>query len=388
MATERIQISDAVIRRLADSPAVTELADTRNGHLRFRYHARRQSGSWYLVRHHHGKTKWQRLGRWPELPTKQVATRMPDLLGKMAANDDQSPVMDSMETLGDVLNWYLVRTDSDRSLSKRRRSGVSSMVQRHLLPLVGTLPLTAANHQQLDEDLIWPLQGRYELSTVRQILSTLQTAMRKAVTLKLIAQNPLAGIKFTDFIQSPIVPKGAALRPDDLPTLLKDLDKADREPAMLCWMMLLFGTRIGETRQAAVSEFDAGGAWWHIPAEHTKTKQPHKLPLTPFASDKLTNYLHGHTSRLIFPNGRGGCISETTANQWVQDVSGRNWTAHDLRKLARTCWMDLGVDYLVAEMLLNHKLKRMDSTYIHTYADKKKREALEGWHHRLTEVYI
>jgi hypothetical protein len=66
-------------------------------------------------------------------------------------------------------------------------------------------------------------------------------------------------------------------------------------------------------------------------------------------------------------------------------LSDRQWTSHDLRKVARTCWMDLGIDYLVGEMLVNHALKNMDATYIHTAAETLKRQALETWHARLDE---
>ena len=59
------------------------------------------------------------------------------------------------------------------------------------------------------------------------------------------------------------------------------------------------------------------------------------------------------------------------------------WSSHDLRKVARTQWMDLGIDYLVGEMLLNHAMKDLDATYIHTTAEGMKRKALETWHQHL-----
>lgn len=45
--------------------------------------------------------------------------------------------------------------------------------------------------------------------------------------------------------------------------------------------------------------------------------------------------------------------------------------------------MDLGIDYLVGELLVNHAMKDLDATYIHTTAEALKREALEKWHARL-----
>ncbi|EGH14263.1 MULTISPECIES: hypothetical protein [Pseudomonas syringae group] len=61
------------------------------------------------------------------------------------------------------------------------------------------------------------------------------------------------------------------------------------------------------------------------------------------------------------------------------------WSSHDLRKVARTAWADLGVDYMVGEMLLNHAMKDLDATYIHTAAEGLKRQALEAWHNYLEQ---
>ncbi len=70
----------------------------------------------------------------------------------------------------------------------------------------------------------------------------------------------------------------------------------------------------------------------------------------------------------------------------VRSVSLGEWTAHDLRKLARTCWADLGVDYMVAEQLLNHSMTKLDQAYIHTYMENQKRSAIELWHGHLTGI--
>ena len=43
-------------------------------------------------------------------------------------------------------------------------------------------------------------------------------------------------------------------------------------------------------------------------------------------------------------------------------------------------WADLGVDYLIGELLLNHALDDLDAAYIHTHAMTLKRDALERWH--------
>ncbi|PMZ50312.1 integrase, partial [Pseudomonas sp. GW247-3R2A] len=78
-------------------------------------------------------------------------------------------------------------------------------------------------------------------------------------------------------------------------------------------------------------------------------------------------------------------LSPSKACTVFASVGKGEWSSHDLRKVARTAWADLGVDYMVGEMLLNHAMKDLDATYIHTTAEGMKRKALEAWHQHLDQ---
>ena len=56
----------------------------------------------------------------------------------------------------------------------------------------------------------------------------------------------------------------------------------------------------------------------------------------------------------------------------IRAIANGQWTGHDLRKLARTVWADIGIDYLVAETLLNHAKGKLEQAYIHTYIELQK----------------
>ena len=87
----------------------------------------------------------------------------------------------------------------------------------------------------------------------------------------------------------------------------------------------------------------------------------------------------GYTGVYLFPNNRGRNISGSGAGYLVTRISGGHWSSHDLRKLARTCWADLGIDYMVSERLLNHAMTKLDQAYIHTCGGAK-RAAIEKYH--------
>lgn len=56
------------------------------------------------------------------------------------------------------------------------------------------------------------------------------------------------------------------------------------------------------------------------------------------------------------------------------------WSAHGLGKIARTVRADLGIDYLVAETLLNHAMGKLDQAYIHTHIELQNSQALNTYH--------
>lgn len=151
------------------------------------------------------------------------------------------------------------------------------------------------------------------------------------------------------------------------------------EPAgcMLALMMLCHGSRLGETRLARWRNINLDARRWFLPAGDTKTKAEHTLPLTDQACALLRQ---GYTGPLLFPGSHGAPLSPSKANTLFTDLAKGEWSSHDLRKVARTAWTDLGVDYMVGELLLNHAMKDLDATYIHTTAEGLKRRALEAWH--------
>ena len=101
----------------------------------------------------------------------------------------------------------------NRFLSLKRKRSIKSALKVHLQPRLGDVLIEELDHVLLDELLIWPLQESYDLSTVRLILSVLKKACKQARTLKLIAFNPIAEIKFSDFTGAKIMPKGVCFNP-------------------------------------------------------------------------------------------------------------------------------------------------------------------------------
>ena len=385
--TLTVAISDAEIRRHAGGE-VRQLRDSRYREIRFRYSTTdRSRGSWHIV----VDQVWRKAGNFPAISTKTLITTLPAILARRVVDLSACSIITSWSRVGELLDWWLDRVSRDRNLSAKRKASAKSALTCHLLPRLGDLSLSDLGKVELDRRLMWPLQERYSLSFVRSVYGVLAGAFRQAMRLDMLPSNPMVGLKFSDFVRTRIKPKPARLRGDDLPVLLGKLgNHFERAPigAMLALMMLCHGTRLGETRLARWRNVNLEAGRWFIPAGDTKTKAEHTLPLTTQACALLRRYqclqaAQGYTGPLLFPGSHGAPLSPSKANTLFTDLAKGEWSSHDLRKVARTAWTDLGVDYMVGELLLNHAMKDLDATYIHTTAEGLKRQALEAWHKHL-----
>jgi integrase len=156
-------------------------------------------------------------------------------------------------------------------------------------------------------------------------------------------------------------------------------------------LLIMHSTRIGETINAKWDAFDFEQKLWRIPEHDTKTKQAHLLPLTEQAINWLKFYkkyqLNNGKSIYLFPQ-KSNKRKPMSANQGSRIISAMakgKWSAHDLRKFARSIWMELGVDYMVGEFLLNHTLNKLNQAYIHTLAMPNCKAALTLWSNWLEE---
>lgn len=377
--------TDAEIRRQASNAQVRDLRDARYPGVYFRFHQNRDRGTWYLV----SGSKWEKIAAFPQLPVKGLISALPKIRERLAADPKASAAAGTLHSVGELLDWFTARQAVDRSLSAKRRSTNTSIISCHLKPRLSDIAVEAVDRSTLDKLVMWPMQAEMSLSYVRLMWGVLVVAFRQAEKLRLITANPIAGFKFTDFTKARIQPKPSRLRAVQLEEVIGQLAAGfDQHPqdSMLALMMLCHGTRAGETRQAQWSHLTLGEQGeWFIPTENTKTRCEHHLPLTHQVCALLERYralqsAKGYKGTYVFPARGRGPISDSQACAVFTRLGKGEWTSHDLRKVARTGWTDLGVDFLIGEMLVNHTMTRNVQTYIHTSAELLKREALVKWH--------
>ncbi|MCF7545283.1 tyrosine-type recombinase/integrase [Pseudomonas petrae] len=388
--TMTVAFSDAELRRRAEDPAAVLMRDPRHPGLYFRFTEARPRGTWSLV----VRKKWKRIGAYPDLTAKAVLAALPDLRMRLGADPASGAAVSPWSTLGELLAWYSERMGRDRNLSKKRKDTSKSAIACHLIPRLGAVPLTDVTHSTLDTQLMWPLQETLSLEFVRLIFGLLVVACRQAHKLGLIPTNPMATIKFSDFSKTKIKAKPGRLRGAQIGSLLGQLRKVievDRQSAMLALIMLCHGTRIGETRKAQWSHISIADRTWYLPVGNTKTRVEHSLPLTDQVCALLVQHrgaqqASGYDGDFLFRSHKirsGKGMSEGQASAVFTGLGKGEWSSHDLRKLARTSWADLGIDFMIGEMLINHAMGHNVQAYIHTTVEERKRAALELWHSHL-----
>lgn len=384
MSTAVVKITDAEIKRQAAGD-VRDLRDLENRGLYLRFTQARARASWYLV----GKGRWNHIGNFPDLNAKQVLAALPAIRLRLEAGTGSN--LSKWAITRELLEWFDERMSRDRSLSNKRKKTAASIIKCHLIPRIGQLPLTDINKAALDSQLMWPLQEIITIDYVRSAFQLLTLAFRQAYKLGLISSNPMTGIKFSDFSKARVGIKPSRLRALHLPALVEQLVESfisAPQDAMLALLMLGHGTRIGESRMTQWPHISLAEREWFIPAENTKTGVEHHLPLTDQMCEILIRYragqyATGYEGLYLFPARNRKALSEGQASAVFSRLGQGKWTSHDLRKLARTAWADMGVDHLVGEKLINHALSHNTKVYIQSDMMARKRDALEKWHAHL-----
>ncbi len=87
--------------------------------------------------------------------------------------------------------------------------------------------------------------------------------------------------------------------------------------------LIMTAVRSGSVRIATWSEFDLLNNLWTIPAEHTKAKREHKVPLPPQASALLAALPRIAGSDLVFPNPSGKALSDMALSQLMRGMRER-----------------------------------------------------------------
>lgn len=190
------------------------------------------------------------------------------------------------------------------------------------------------------------------------------------------------------------------LTEDELRRVWKALDAEPLHMAALLRLRLLTAQRGGEVQGAAWAEIDLKGGWWTIPAERSKNRLAHRVPLSPPAVKLLKQLAEERKRRAaekegeepaawVFPSPHKALPHIAHAQKAIERVvasSGVSFRGHDLRRTAASLMVGAGVSRLVVSKILNHVESGVTAVYDRHSYDREKREALDFWGRRLMAI--
>ena len=373
-------ITDKVIFAFESQPEVTRIRCTKYSELQFRFNKNRNKGSWFV----YSRSTWRKVGAWPTVKTKDIRALLPSLLLTLSTGGKVTITSTEFNSIGDLLLWYGERMEDNSNLSDQRLKDIKSALKCHLLPRLGNLAIDDTTLKLLDKNLIWPSQKSLAKSTVIKHFAILKAAFKDAYDLQIINSNQLASFKISDFGEFQTPPKEGRIKPKQVKAILTDVIDQPVTTYMITTIMITLGTRLGETRKARWDQIHLDDTpEWNIPAKNTKNRKAFDIKLPKKLAETLRQWKSYQKSRhykggYLFPdNGERKELNANQATGLFRAFSGGLWSSHDLRKVARNCWSNQKVDFMVGERMLNHSLGKVAETYLDSSAGTLRLEALE-----------
>jgi integrase len=214
-----------------------------------------------------------------------------------------------------------------------------------------------------------------------------------ALSKDLVEFNPCAGIPRPGAEHE----RDRVLTEDEIKAIWQALDKEKLIMAATFRLRLFTAQRGGEVHTMRWKDTD--GDWWTIPAEFTKNKLAHRVPLSPQAARVLDQVRRitgeqdekqgRERSEWVFPNPVRRNEHMTECQKLAQRVrreSKVDYRAHDFRRTAASMMAGMGIPRLVIGKILNHAEPGVTKVYDRYRYDPEKRQALDAWGQRLARI--
>jgi len=161
------------------------------------------------------------------------------------------------------------------------------------------------------------LQGRIKTVLDFAIVNEYRTGTNPALWSGYLDTQLPTPAKIKKVIHHPAIPY------PEVGDFIVQLRKNKSNSAKALQFLILTAVRSGSVRNADWSEIDLENELWVIPAEHTKTKQEHRVPLSAQAITLLDSLPKLAGNRKIFPSIKGGVLSDMALSQLMRGMKER-----------------------------------------------------------------
>ena len=260
-----------------------------------------------------------------------------------------------------------------------------SSLEDHVFPTLGDLPV-----DRIDLDAVLSvLRPIWEARTVTA--SRVRTRIEKALDFAKVkghrsGENPARWRGHLDSLlampkKKSAVSHLAAIHYRDAHALTVKIRETTGFAARCLELILLTAVRSGEARGATWREIDLDARTWTIPAERTKARAEHVVPLSDQAIELLRGLPRLDGTDLLFPAPSGKPMRSDDPVNVLRDCGGGETTVHGLRTTFRTWGTDLTTyPRELLEMCLAHKVgSAVEQAYNRTDGREKRRRLMADW---------
>jgi integrase len=306
-----------------------------------------------------GKQRWYQVCDAATFTPKDIAEAVAIVRGRIAKGEDpagarKTEAKRAKARLEPALDAY------EADLKRRhvvKRGEVMSLLRRELSRPLGNVDLATLTRNDLVERIA-AVEASGRPGTAQDLRKNAAVFLGWYADTGRITASPLAGWRRQRKTRAQRLDRpGRAFDDWELPIVWQAAEAEGWPFGPYLQMLLLLGQRRTET--ALMRHVDLKAGEWHIPAEVTKSGRTHRVPLPPQAVAILEGLPCLARCDLVFP-GRHGQVM-TGWSKRLPRVYARTeaagmapWTLHDCRRTMRTGLGRLGVDRVIAELLLNH----------------------------------
>jgi integrase len=305
-------------------------------------------------------------------------------LGQDPASDKVEAQRQASETFEPCADEFL------DTLRDRYRPGSFREIRRHLLlhakPL-HHLPVARITLRDV-ADLIAAVTKQSGAVTANRVRSSLSVLFSWLIQNGRVPANPVVNTG-----KNPEKSRDRVLASPELKSIWNNLN-GDQYGAIIRLLMLT-GQRANEIAGLRWSEITDGQIT--LPAERTKNKRAHTLPLSPATAEVIAQQPVRTDRDLVFGDGGGPFSGWSRCKERLdQRIAKANdgkplpaWTHHDVRRSVATHMAEIGVLPHIVEAVLNHvggHKAGVAGTYNRATYEKDKRDALILWAEHLAAV--
>ncbi len=365
----RIKFTAATIRNLRPADKTIEYYDSARqygaGSLGLRISPKGKR-TWFVGYKVNGRTSRYTLGIYPDLSLVDARHAAADVMTRVNAGDDPQAERQEYRIADTFEDLWADYTRSPRYQAKatKTRREEERLYNKHVATPLGSLRVVDIRKKHLSP-ILSDLASTAPVYANR-LYSLLHVVLKHAINAGLIDIHPMYGM---DKPGGRELPRQRKLSDDEINTLWPALPDYFR-------LILLTCQRPGEVLAIHTNEIDIRAATWTIPADKTKTRREHIIPLSKQAMDIITALVDKVGNGYLFP-GRAPSGHVEWTNQTRARIHRKTgiteWTAHDLRRTGRTMLSRLQVPNDIAERILNHSRGRIEETYdLHAYMNEKR----------------